>query len=294
MEGELERKISHGVSEPQIRALAVIRRSLNELYPEVHAELIDRYISDKDEIDRWNNLSPEDRVKGLPDFLDSLKGRWTPDLAAHFCPPNLNQGIAEAVVLQILKKAVREGDLEPEIADNEYRYRCSLGSFLVGKDIVEKLGHDHFVLYDEERKIYYPTNEGRSLLATMGGYASLEQIKGVHGLSREQRILNAGKAGKKGGATSIRNKSGYHAQTIEERREFGRQGAQASGAVPWNNECVDYLISLIANQEYRFPESHNHRGLPNWQKITEELNSKYGMDRTVKAVRSAYRRASRQ
>ena len=292
MEGELERKISPEVSVPQIRALAVLKKSVSELYSEVHTEIIHRYISDKGNIDRWNNLSPESRVENLPAFLDSLKGRWTSDLATSFCPPNLNQKMAENVVLQILKKAVREGDIKSEIADNEYKYRCSIGSFLVGEDIVKKLGQDHFVLYDQERKIYYPTKEGRILLATMGGYASLEQSRGVHGLTKEQRIINAGNAGKKGGSISLQNKVGIHAYTIEERRQFGKLATQARGMIAWSDESVAYLISLLADSVYRFPEGSNHRGLPNWKKITEDLNAKCNMNRTVRAVRLTCRRIS--
>ena len=292
MEGELEKKISFGITELQIRALVVINKNVNQLYPVVHPEVINLYISNTQEIDKWNNLHPEDRIRHPPEFLESLRGRWTMDLGTKFCPPNLNRDVARQVIAKIIKRAVKEGELNQEIVDNERRYRCSIGSFLVGEDIVEKLGQDHFVLYDKERSFYYPTKEGRTLLATMGGYASLEQSKGVHGLSKEQIILNAGNAGKKGGVTALRNKSGIHALTVQERREIGKLGALAMGMNPWNQETVDYLISLVTNPGYKFPEDHNHRGLPNWQKITEELNSKCETSRSVRAVMLKYRRAS--
>ena len=86
----LERKILQEVSEPQIRALAVIRRSVSELYSDVHAGLISKYIPDTKEIDRWNSINPNDKVEHLPEFLESLRGRWTADLATQFCPSNLN------------------------------------------------------------------------------------------------------------------------------------------------------------------------------------------------------------
>lgn len=293
MEGKLERKIGIDVSEKN-KVLGIIGKTVNNLYPKIHTELIDIYISDQNDIKRWYNLIPQERVENLPYFLDLFRGRWVADLANYFCPIIFNKKMAENVVLEIIKKAVREGELESEIANNESKYRCSVGSFLVGEDTVERLGKDHFVLYDSERRIYYPTKEGRILLAIRGGYACMEKSKGIHGLSKEQRVLNGRKGGKKSGAITLQNKLGIHAQTIEEKRNFARMAVEAKGFVLWNKEAIDYLISLVANPNYKYPEGHNHSGLPNWQKITEELNSKYEMNRTVEAVSLKYSKVIRQ
>ncbi len=288
MKEKLENRISAKVTESSIKALALIRKNVSELYPKVCSEIITRYVSNKKDIDRWSSIKSEERIEHLPEFLESLRGRWTQDIASQFCPSNLNPEIAEQVVIKIIKRAVIEGNLDPETADNEFRYRCSLGSFLVSEDFTKKLGLDYFVLYNKERRIYYPTKEGRTILAAIGGYASMQKSKGVHGLSKKQRILNAKKAGKKGGAVTLRNRVGIYALTPLERREAQRQAVLASGKDLWNEETINYLVYLTANPEYVYPDSHNHQGLPNWKKIAEQLNSKYRTSRTAKAIKNKY------
>ena len=294
MNKKVEEELPEPASESKIRALGMIKRYTEKLYDYISTEVFSYFFTDGEVIERWESLNPKERVKFLPEFLEDLKDRWTSEIASQFCPEKLNNDIARSVIFRTIRQGVIKGDIEEEDRERERKYRMSVGSFLLGEEIVRDLGIANFVLYDENRRLYYPTQDGRELLAKVGGYASLEKSKGVHGLTKEERVGNASSAGKIGGALSYKKGVGIHQQTVEERKQIGRLGAIATGMKPWEEEETEYLKLLLKDPTKRYPEDHNHRGMPNCGQIASKLNTKYDMNRTPNAVRIKLYRMSKQ
>ncbi len=178
----------------------------------------------------------------------------------------------EVPSIKIMKEAMR-GALEKLISTEELKILASEHRREWGKEWGKetlKRGIGLFSIIPEENLE----------LRRKGGQISYEKGIGVHALSSDEKK----EAGRKGGLISGRKVYdkglGIHALTLEERREAGRKGALVRGQQLWLDEEKQYFLRLCKNPEYQY-NLGPHMGCPNYKLISDELERKFGIRRTL-------------
>ena len=113
------------------------------------------------------------------------------------------------------------------------------------------------------------------------GQKLYEQRIGVHGRTAEQHSEDS----QKGGQTTYEEGLGVHGRTAKQHSEDGRKGAIAKGQTPWSDEEKEFAYMLSQEQEYQHPKGP-HRGKPNNELITLELNIQYHDCKEVRSNRA--------
>lgn len=175
---------------------------------------------------------------------------------------------AEPNQMAAIKYVIKSGrELQkqcPEIAD-DYRNGSSLLSIVNKYDISSIYG------------VAPRTAEAIVASAIKGYDGHLLKIKedNYPGLiNDEEELRNLGiqhnvDSGRRTGENQYRQGAGIHAQTSKERREVGRLGASAQGALPYTDEEITYVFELANNPAFQ------RRTRINAMKIAEEVNRKF-------------------
>ncbi len=196
--------------------------------------------------------------------------------------------VAAVAKIQKLGKALVEE--HPEIADS-YRQGCT----------ALQLAHH-----------YLPEHVGRSeSVARNAVRYALQQLLMPEELGRLAKE-HLQKNGSKNGTVTLQAKTGIHAQTLEERLEFARKaypcglgrcsetvlaygrlkGLLALGKFPYSDEEKGALLQLARDSAYQYPSGW-WKGKPAYELIGAELSRRFGVRRTVSALKTMYYRLAK-
>lgn len=66
-------------------------------------------------------------------------------------------------------------------------------------------------------------------------------------------------------------------------RQSGRTMVEAMGRIPFSEDEICYIVNLMTNVYFQW-ESGSHLGMPNWNKISIEVNRLFGTNRSAKSI----------
>lgn len=159
---------------------------------------------------------------------------------------------------------------------------------------------------------YLPEHAGRSeSVARNAVRYALQQLlspEELRRLAKEHLQEN----GSKNGTATLRDRIGIHALTLEERLEFARkaypcglgrcsktllaygrlQGLLAMGKIPYSDEEKKALLQLAQDSAYQY-HSGWWKGKPAYELISIELSQRFGVRRTVSALKTMYWRLAK-
>jgi hypothetical protein len=114
------------------------------------------------------------------------------------------------------------------------------------------------------------------------GLKTYEQRLGIYSQTLKEWEDNSRKGGKKSGQKSYEHGVGLFGLTPQQRIEASRKAVISQGKVPWSDEEKAYMRELYRSPEYRTPE-----GFIDDNKISHELERKFGTKRSPKALHIA-------
>lgn len=129
-------------------------------------------------------------------------------------------------------------------------------------------------------------SEVHSYFSHLGGKKSARKSArlrtGIYALTSEQRA----EQGRKSGKSNYEQKVGIHALISTERQVDVQKGLLAQGKYTYSPEEEETLLSLAGNQDYLYPAASKQPGKPDYLKIRKEIKARFGVDRSVIALRS--------
>lgn len=131
------------------------------------------------------------------------------------------------------------------------------------------------------------SRKGASKGGKIGGKLSHEMGVGIHSQTPEERRELSRRGGLTMGVRSRDEGLGIFAMTPEQKTEAGRKGAEASGMTAWTDEEMECLSELCRDPEYQHTRAQ-YRGNPDYTRVAEELNTRFGKGRTVGSLRNMW------
>jgi len=125
-----------------------------------------------------------------------------------------------------------------------------------------------------------------SYFSSIGGRRSARRSArlrdGIYALTTEQRA----EQGRKSGQKNFERRVGIHALTYDERQVSVQRGLLAQGKYTYSPKEIKTLLALADNPDYMYPAGSKQPGKPDYPKIQEEIKVRFGVDRSVIALRS--------
>ena len=191
-------------------------------------------------------------------------------------------GATKAVALGAIRKALRGHDGSLDVpsyhglaTEEELKQILTERKRMNGKIMARKIlwsGLEVCPLSPEERQ-----KAGR-----LGGSKTVALKTGIFAYSETQRREVCVKGGLAGGAAVRDRKVGIHAFSREQRAAIAIKANLAMGRKIWNDAEVELASKLSKDPKYKYGDSDNHPGSPNWILIASEINREFHEGKEVR------------
>ncbi|MFH1500595.1 MAG: hypothetical protein ABIE22_01475 [archaeon] len=116
---------------PLTRRMALIRSTLNKVYPDCITRLPDIYLTNPEVRAQWHSYSPREKELHVFDHTEALDGRRVCDILDTLFPNN-GHGVRQPSLIanlgeKIVTKCVKDGYISKEELTKERYYRSSVG-----------------------------------------------------------------------------------------------------------------------------------------------------------------------